>query len=49
MPVVTLALICAILALICFILAAVGVAARVNLLALGLFLWLLANMLKGSA
>ena len=46
MPI-TLALICAVLALVCLVCAAFGVAARVNLLAGGLALWLLSTLLRG--
>ena len=42
----TLGLILAVLALVCFVCAAVGVAARINLLATGLALWLLSQLVR---
>jgi hypothetical protein len=44
--VLTVGLILAIIALACLIAAAVGVAARVNLLALGLAFWLLSQLVR---
>ena len=46
MPI-TIALVCAVLALCCLVLATFGVAARINLLAAGLALWLLSGLLRG--
>jgi hypothetical protein len=48
MPTVTIQLILMILALVLFILAAIGIPSRVNLLAAGLALWLLATMIRSS-
>ena len=44
--VLTIGLVLAVLALICLVCAALGVAARINLLATGLALWLLSQLVR---